>query len=332
MNRLRILTILFALVASVPCQAATVMYTDQAQTVSADHTFTGNTTFTNVIAGSCTSLAANGANCTAGSAPLGVSATGAVESCFDVATQTELDTHTNNVSDAHGATSTNTPGRIALRDVAGQISANILGNVTGDASGNAGTATALAANGSNCSAGSFPLGVSAAGASESCTDAWTQAERDAWTPKIYSKTTSETVNNSTVLQNDDTFVIPFCASEVWVAHYVLLTSGNASAEVKWWFDCPTGAAMTGGVNALGFPTAATTNEGDWANYVLADQCGGTTGFYGTIAVGTAAAIHLYFRFATGSGGNLTLQWAQNSASATNTQLQAGSQAIFMRES
>lgn len=35
--------------------------------------------------------------------------------------------------------------------------------------GNAATATALAANGANCSAGSFPLGVDASGASETCT-------------------------------------------------------------------------------------------------------------------------------------------------------------------
>jgi hypothetical protein len=35
--------------------------------------------------------------------------------------------------------------------------------------GNAGTATALAANGGDCSAGSFPLGVNASGAAESCT-------------------------------------------------------------------------------------------------------------------------------------------------------------------
>ena len=38
------------------------------------------------------------------------------------------------------------------------------------------TATALAANGSNCSAGSFPLGVDASGVVETCTDAWTEAE------------------------------------------------------------------------------------------------------------------------------------------------------------
>lgn len=41
--------------------------------------------------------------------------------------------------------------------------------VSGNISGNAGTATALAANPSNCAAGTFPLGVDASGASESCT-------------------------------------------------------------------------------------------------------------------------------------------------------------------
>ena len=39
------------------------------------------------------------------------------------------------------------------------------------ASSNAGTATALAANGANCSAGQYPLGVDASGAVESCTAA-----------------------------------------------------------------------------------------------------------------------------------------------------------------
>lgn len=38
-----------------------------------------------------TALAANGSNCSSGSAPLGVDASGAVESCFDVGTQTEVD-------------------------------------------------------------------------------------------------------------------------------------------------------------------------------------------------------------------------------------------------
>lgn len=46
------------------------------------------------------------------------------------------------------------------------------GTVTDDGAvtGNASTATALAANGSNCSAGQAPLGVNASGAVETCTD------------------------------------------------------------------------------------------------------------------------------------------------------------------
>ena len=49
---------------------------------------------------------------------------------------------------------------------------NLSGTNTGDqtsVTGNAGTATALAANGANCSSGSYPLGVDASGAAEGCT-------------------------------------------------------------------------------------------------------------------------------------------------------------------
>src|SRR4051812_5443360 len=42
-------------------------------------------------------------------------------------------------------------------------------DTSGAWSGNAGTATALAANGTNCSAGSYPLGVDASGNAENCT-------------------------------------------------------------------------------------------------------------------------------------------------------------------
>ncbi len=47
--------------------------------------------------------------------------------------------------------------------------------VTGAITGNASTATALAANGANCNAGNYPLGVDASGAVESCTAAPTAA-------------------------------------------------------------------------------------------------------------------------------------------------------------
>ncbi|MDP1721599.1 MAG: hypothetical protein Q8L37_00150, partial [Candidatus Gottesmanbacteria bacterium] len=51
--------------------------------------------------------------------------------------------------------------------------------------GNAGTATALAVNGANCSAGNYPLGVDASGAVEDCTAA-SGGGAFAWTPTTYS--------------------------------------------------------------------------------------------------------------------------------------------------
>jgi hypothetical protein len=57
--------------------------------------------------------------------------------------------------------------------------AQIPNNITIDL---AALATALAANGANCAAGSFPLGTDASGAAEDCTDAATQAELNAFVP------------------------------------------------------------------------------------------------------------------------------------------------------
>jgi hypothetical protein len=58
----------------------------------------------NVIdADTAVALAANGGNCSAGNAPLGVDTAGAVEGCFDVSTQTELNTHMSDTT-THGTT------------------------------------------------------------------------------------------------------------------------------------------------------------------------------------------------------------------------------------
>ncbi|GAB4033229.1 MAG: hypothetical protein Fur0012_12650 [Elusimicrobiota bacterium] len=102
-------------------------------------------------ADTATALAANGSNCSSGQSPLGVSATGAVESCFDVATQSELDTHAASTS-AHGATSANTANRIVMRDASGNFSA---GTITASLNGNATSATSAtsATNATNVSGG-----------------------------------------------------------------------------------------------------------------------------------------------------------------------------------
>lgn len=61
-------------------------------------------------------------------------------------------------------------GAGAYSIISGQIQANLTGNVTGNST----TATGLAADGSNCNAGEYPLGIDVSGAVQSCTDATTE--------------------------------------------------------------------------------------------------------------------------------------------------------------
>jgi hypothetical protein len=66
-------------------------------------------------------------------------------------------------------------------------------------SGNAGTATALFANGANCGAGNYPLGVDASGAVESCTAVPTSFALDAITDPIGAKTFTLLDNQASAL-------------------------------------------------------------------------------------------------------------------------------------
>lgn len=68
-------------------------------------------------------------------------------------------------------------------------------STVGTWSGNAGTATALAANGTNCSAGNYPLGVDASGNSENCTVATTGTLTSLGSG--YATTTGTTITHST---------------------------------------------------------------------------------------------------------------------------------------
>src|SRR5208337_34566 len=53
-------------------------------------------------------------------------------------------------------------------NVTGNLAGNVTGNVSGNLTGNASTATALAANPTNCAAGYVPLGVDASGNAQGC--------------------------------------------------------------------------------------------------------------------------------------------------------------------
>lgn len=137
--------------------------------VSAD--IPNNAANTSGNAGTATALAANGANCSAGSYPLGVDASGAAESCTVVTADPTLAGDVDGLSSANDLDEVSVEAELEavldLQDLQGAVTdAQVPDGITVTL---AATATALAANGANCSAGSYPLGVDASGAAESCT-------------------------------------------------------------------------------------------------------------------------------------------------------------------
>ena len=122
-------------------------------------------------AATATALAANGANCSSGQAPLGVDASGAAEGCWTPQaaltgpmTQAVANSAANTVSVSVGTSGTafaKTP--VTIDPSTGAIAGGKIATA-----GAADTAAALAANGANCSANNFATGVDASGAAEGC--------------------------------------------------------------------------------------------------------------------------------------------------------------------
>lgn len=154
--------------------------------------------------------------------------------------QTQIDNHTASTS-AHSATATNTASRIVLRDGSGNFAAGtITGNLTGTASNAtlATTATALAANGTNCSPGEVPRGVDASGNAESCATPTIAAD----SVTLGTSTTGNYVSSATANQG-------------------LLLTGTEGASLGL-IDCAANQVLK-------------RNAGDTAWECAADQTGGT---------------------------------------------------------
>ncbi len=138
-------------------------------------------------------------------------------------------------------------------------------------------------------------------------------------PPVY-KTTTETVKNSTVLQNDDELKQAALANEVWGILFVLRIYGYAAAaDFKFAVTVPTGAVVRIGLTAEAAGAASATDQ-----YV--------TGSGSVVTVDNAAdeskIVLLHCSVAMGANpGDIQLQWAQNVANDSNTQVLSGSYLI-----
>lgn len=140
--------------------------------------------------------------------------------------------------------------------VTAPLTGNVTGNVTGAVTGNASTASALAANGANCAAGSVAAGVDAAGAAEGCIVA------------------ASANTASAIVQRD--------ASGDFSARIASLTRAVAADSTLYAFTSPTfGFSLN--VGAASFVTtinAAQSTRTHAANFETSITAGSTAGLYG----------------------------------------------------
>lgn len=127
------------------------------------------------------------------------------------------------------------------------------------------------------------------------------------------KTVTEAVNNSTTLQNDDELFLAVAASTNYRFLARFLYTSSTTPDIKFGFTYPVLATATYTLTgiAAGTATLAAFHQ--------------TETSVGALEGGTATACTMIGTWMIGANaGTVTLQWAQNTLNASNTQVLAGS--------
>lgn len=147
----------------------------------------------------------------------------------------------------------------------------------------------------------------------------TSALLQAMLPQQAYKSGDQSVTSSVTLVNDSALVVPVAANAVYeVEAHVYYTGGTHNAsDFKYNFTYPSGATSAS-VRYLGLTPAALAVQ--YGTVIL-----GGAGAFGTNGTSNILTVDLWFTLATSlTAGNLQLQWAQNTSSATATTVKAGS--------
>lgn len=149
-------------------------------------------------------------------------------------------------------------------------------------------------------------------------------------PKIVVKTADESVTSSTTLQDDNELLISLASGSSYLIEAHLLVSGAAAGDVK------TAWARTGTLNQIGgrmvrgpgINTTDVTAGAAAATTVGINRSSGGNALTTALASGVDGTAISYisevFTLTSVVTGTLTLQWAQNTSSATATIMRAGS--------
>lgn len=142
------------------------------------------------------------------------------------------------------------------------------------------------------------------------------------------KASDESVTSSVTLQDDNELVISLDASETYELLLVATFVGATAGDFKWQVTGPAGATLCTASN--GIQTAGTGSGDDLTEGY--NQALPITQTYGALPAQKSALYIHGLLVVAGTAGNLTLQWAQGTSSATPTTVHAGSFVILRRVS
>lgn len=150
----------------------------------------------------------------------------------------------------------------------------------------------------------------------------TAAEIQAVAPLEIIKPTDQPLTSSTAMQNDTALFLPVVAGATYdFCCYLDFEGGTAGAsDLKWTWALPSGATMryaSGHVNT--------------GSFVFTSYTGASTVVASSAGAGVIQAVTMEGTLVTaGTAGNIQLQWAQNTSSATATIVHAQSKLRLIR--
>lgn len=158
----------------------------------------------------------------------------------------------------------------------------------------------------------------------------TQASGLKWATgtEIVRKTSDETVNNSSTLQDDNDLLYAIAANEVTYFTIQLIYSSSTVADIKTSITVPAGATLRAGpVSGIGFTVSETITF-----FNALTSSGGAMGNFGGKGAGTERYVTIVGSVRTGgTSGNVTFQWAQAAAEVSDTKVHTDSYIIVWRE-
>lgn len=211
----------------------------------------------------------------------------------------------NNIDAINATTETTLEGALELQDLQGAvIDSQVPNNITVDL---ATTASALAANGSNCSAGNYPLGVDAAGNVEDCT-AVGSVGTTTFTSLPVNKLTDATALTGVNFSTFNSVWTSTTGQNVWTSavtagdSFKIVNTGNFDANSSVLKLAQTTGNPTGGAMLFIQNTDAQVNHITAPNFSVTQSGGATFGgtgtFNGTGASSTSGSLTI--------GGDLTV--------------------------